>query len=100
MTLRASRRLRLGCGPPGGVRKRPGPAGLPGGGNGRSNRSTADQDPAQWLPPVGGYRCPYGAEWVATKLRRDLAADEAEREALLGPAEDCPDATGVYERAL
>lgn len=34
------------------------------------------------------------------KLRWGLAADEAEREALLGLAEDCPDTTVVYERAL
>ena len=32
-------------------------------------------------------------------LRWDLAADEAEHEALLGLAEDCPDTTVVYERA-
>ncbi|MBT1188928.1 HNH endonuclease [Streptomyces sp. CJ_13] len=66
----------------------------------KSNRSKADKDPAQWLPPAGSYHCQYAAEWVATKLRWDLAADEAEREALLGLAEDCPDTTVVYERAL
>ncbi|WP_374227661.1 hypothetical protein [Streptomyces sp. CJ_13] len=32
-------------------------------------RSKADKDPAQWLPPVGGYRCEYAAQWTATKLR-------------------------------
>ncbi|MEU4360105.1 hypothetical protein [Streptomyces virginiae] len=32
-----------------------------------------------------------------THLCWDLAADERERKALLGPAEDCPDATVTYE---
>ncbi|UUU44396.1 HNH endonuclease family protein [Streptomyces sp. NBC_00162] len=65
----------------------------------KSNRSKADKDPAQWLPPAGGYHCEYAAQWTATKLRWDLAADDAERQALLGVAEDCPDTTVVYEPA-
>ncbi|MEW2570172.1 HNH endonuclease family protein [Streptomyces sp. NPDC047070] len=65
----------------------------------KSNRSKADKDPAQWMPQAGGYRCQYTAEWVATKLRWDLAADEAEREALLGLAQDCPGTTVDYEPA-
>lgn len=51
------------------------------------------------MPPAGGYHCQYTAEWVATKLRWVLAADEAEREALLGLAEDCGGTTVVYEPA-
>jgi hypothetical protein len=35
----------------------------------RSNRSKADQDPAQWMPPAGNVHCRYAAEWTATKLR-------------------------------
>ena len=31
----------------------------------RSNRSKADQDPAQWLPPAADVHCRYAAEWVA-----------------------------------
>ncbi|MFJ5636696.1 hypothetical protein ACIQF5_29200 [Streptomyces goshikiensis] len=50
-----------------------------------SNRSKSDKDPAQW---------------AATKLRWDLDSDDAERQALLGFAEDCPITTVVYERAL
>ncbi|MFD9458553.1 hypothetical protein ACFWBC_36405 [Streptomyces sp. NPDC059985] len=65
----------------------------------KSNRSKADKDPAQWLPPAGGYYCEYAAQWTATKLRWDLAADDAERQALLGIAEDCPNTTVVYETA-
>ncbi|WUO94629.1 HNH endonuclease family protein [Streptomyces sp. NBC_00272] len=49
-----------------------------------SNRSKADKDPAQWLPSDGSYHCTYAATWVGTKLRWDLAADENERQALLG----------------
>ncbi|MFJ7629806.1 HNH endonuclease family protein [Streptomyces sp. NPDC097595] len=65
----------------------------------KSNRSKSDKDPAQWMPPAGGYHCQYTAEWVATKLRWALTADEAEHEALLGLAEDCPGTTVVYEPA-
>ncbi|MFE5489009.1 HNH endonuclease family protein [Streptomyces virginiae] len=64
-----------------------------------SNRSKADKDPAEWLPPSGSYHCTYAATWVGTKLRWSLAADDAERQALLGLAEDCPTTTVVYEIA-
>ncbi|MFJ1662482.1 HNH endonuclease family protein [Streptomyces anthocyanicus] len=63
----------------------------------KSNRSKSDKDPAQWLPPAEDYRCQYAAEWTATKLRWGLAADEAERDALLALAGDCPTTTVVYE---
>ncbi|MEW2588151.1 hypothetical protein [Streptomyces virginiae] len=36
-------------------------------------------------------------DWLGTKLRRGLAVDENERQALLGLAEDCPTTTVVYE---
>ncbi|MGY3676491.1 HNH endonuclease family protein [Streptomyces sp. TE33382] len=65
-----------------------------------SNRSKSDKDPAEWLPSDGSYHCTYAATWVGTKLRWDLAMDEAERQALLGLAEDCPGTTVVYESAL
>lgn len=64
-----------------------------------SNRSKADKDPAEWLPTDGSYHCTYAATWVGTKLRWDLAVDEAERQALLGIAEDFPATTVVYEPA-
>ncbi|WP_398915355.1 hypothetical protein [Streptomyces sp. 2132.2] len=37
----------------------------------RSNRSKADQDPAQWPPPSASQDvlCQYTAEWTATKPR-------------------------------
>ncbi|KPI20064.1 protein of unknown function DUF1524 RloF [Actinobacteria bacterium OV450] len=55
----------------------------------RSNRSKADQDPSQWLPPAPGALCRYGAEWTATKLRWGLAVDEAERDRLMEIAAGC-----------
>lgn len=63
----------------------------------RSNRSKADQDPAQWLPPAADVHCRYVAEWVATKLRWSLTADEAEVAALREVAAGCPDQTVTYE---
>ncbi|MGW5634261.1 HNH endonuclease family protein [Streptomyces sp. NPDC003832] len=58
----------------------------------RSNRSKADQDPAQWLPPAAEQHCRYISEWVGTKIRWDLATDPAELEALKvfadGPCEE------------
>lgn len=64
-----------------------------------SNRSKSDKDPAQWLPPDATYHCTYAASWVGTKLRWDLAADTAERQALLDLAGDCPATTVTYQPA-
>ncbi|MFG3552386.1 HNH endonuclease family protein [Streptomyces sp. NPDC047725] len=63
----------------------------------RSNRSKADQDPARWLPPAAGVHCRYAAEWVGTKLRWALSADQAEMAALAGVADGCPEQTVTYE---
>ncbi|WP_308409640.1 HNH endonuclease family protein [Streptomyces sp. A3M-1-3] len=65
-----------------------------------SNRSKSDKDPAEWLPSDASYHCTYAATWAGTKLRWDLAADEAERQALLGLAEDCPTTIVDYEPVL
>lgn len=67
----------------------------------RSNRSKADQDPAQWLPPSGSERvlCQYGAEWTATKLRWGLAVDELERDRLLDIAAGCGGTDVVFTPA-
>jgi hypothetical protein len=62
----------------------------------RSNRSKAEQDPAQWMPPAGDVHCRYGAEWTATTLRWVLTTDEAERVALNDLAAACPDQTVTY----
>ncbi|MGI5414018.1 HNH endonuclease family protein [Streptomyces chartreusis] len=63
----------------------------------RTNRSKADQDPAQWLPPVTDVHCRYASEWVGTKLRWSLAVDDAELAALEGTAAGCPEETVTYE---
>lgn len=65
----------------------------------RSNRSKSDQDPAEWLPPAADVHCRYVAEWVGTKLRWGLAADEVELGALENVAAACPDQTVTYEPA-
>lgn len=65
----------------------------------RSNRSKADKDPAQWLPPAADARCRYVGEWVGTKLRWGLTIDESEQAALRGLAAECPDTVVTYEPA-
>ncbi len=62
-----------------------------------SNRSKADQDPAEWLPPAEEATCRYAAEWIATKLRWGLTVDAAESEALIQLADACPGSTVNYE---
>ncbi|MFE7439473.1 HNH endonuclease family protein [Streptomyces chartreusis] len=63
----------------------------------RSNRSKADQDPAQWMPPATEAHCRYVSEWVGTKLRWGLAIDDVELSALEGTAAGCPEDTVTYE---
>ncbi|WP_435607091.1 HNH endonuclease family protein [Streptomyces ardesiacus] len=65
----------------------------------RSNRSKADQDPAQWMPPAAAAHCRYIAEWVGTKLRWSLTADETEVAALRDAASDCPGQQVTFELA-
>nr|WP_223245305.1 HNH endonuclease family protein [Streptomyces sp. CBMA156] len=59
----------------------------------RSNRSKADKDIAEWLPPLDSYRCTYLRDWTAVKTRWGLAVDAGEREAMGRLAEGCPDET-------
>ncbi len=58
----------------------------------RSNRQKSDQDPADWMPPSLDAECRYVGEWVSTKLRWQLTADDRELEALKvyadGPCEN------------
>jgi hypothetical protein len=65
----------------------------------RSNRSKAEQDPAQWLPPATDTHCRYAAEWTATKLRWNLTADTTELNTLHNLAGACPGQTVTYEPA-
>ncbi|WP_406117379.1 HNH endonuclease [Streptomyces anulatus] len=58
----------------------------------RTNRRKSDHDPADWMPPSPEVQCRYTGEWVSTKLRWQLTADDRELEALKvyaeGPCED------------
>ncbi len=65
----------------------------------KTNRSKADKDPAEWMPPAASAACTYLVDWTATKLRWGLSADEAEQKALLERAESCADSTVTYEKA-
>ena len=62
----------------------------------RSNRSKADQDPREWMPPLPEAHCRYVSEWVGTKLRWGLAADRAEVDALTVYVEACENTVVHY----
>ena len=64
-----------------------------------SNRSKADQDPAEWLPPLEAYHCTYVADWIATKLRWGLTIDLREYTTLFAYARRCPAPTFAIELA-
>ncbi|MEU9900051.1 HNH endonuclease family protein [Streptomyces phaeochromogenes] len=63
--------------------------------------AASHKDPAQWLPPApdDAVRCQYASEWVGTKLRWGLAADDTERAALRDIALGCPNESVTYEPA-
>ncbi|MEU9603900.1 HNH endonuclease family protein [Streptomyces sp. NPDC048057] len=65
----------------------------------KSNRSKADQDPAQWLPPSADALCRYTSEWLATKLRWALSIDEDEQRRLYQLAAGCPSTRVTFEPA-
>jgi hypothetical protein len=58
-----------------------------------SNRSKADKDPADWLPPRVAFRCTYAKDWIAVKIRWSLRVDPEEREALENLLVLCPSKT-------
>ncbi|MFJ5779936.1 HNH endonuclease family protein [Streptomyces sp. NPDC093094] len=64
-----------------------------------SNRSKADQDPAQWLPPAPHAACRYASEWTVTKLRWNLTADQKELDRLAKLAAGCTDILVAYTPA-
>ncbi|MFH8993082.1 HNH endonuclease family protein [Streptomyces sp. NPDC017940] len=64
-----------------------------------SNRSKADKDPAQWMPPAAGYRCEYATTWVIIKTRWRLSVDPAEAAALTRILGECPNVPVTVERA-
>ncbi|WP_329182279.1 HNH endonuclease family protein (plasmid) [Streptomyces decoyicus] len=64
----------------------------------KSNRSKADQDPAQWMPPAIDAQCTYLSDWVSTKLRWSLTVDRAERDTLRQLAAGCESTDVEFER--
>ena len=42
------------------------------------NRSKADRDPSQWLPPRSAYICTYVSDWIAVKYQWSLSMDSSE----------------------
>ncbi|MEV8457693.1 HNH endonuclease family protein [Streptomyces sp. NPDC052095] len=65
----------------------------------KTNRSKADKDPSEWMPPAASAQCTYLADWTATKLRWKLTADDKERAALEKLSADCTDTVVKYEVA-
>ncbi|WP_239476253.1 HNH endonuclease family protein [Streptomyces sp. CS090A] len=65
----------------------------------KTNRSKADRGPDAYMPPAESARCPYLEDWVATKLRWSLSADDTEQTALLELAAPCEDSVVEYEAA-
>ena len=63
------------------------------------NQEKADQDPAEWMPPLESARCRYVSEWVAVKIRWRLTADDKEKSALEKYADGC-DETVKVTRAI
>lgn len=57
----------------------------------RANRSKADKDPREWLPPFAPAVCRYLMAWVVVKLRWHLSVDRLERDVLVAKAAECPD---------
>ena len=53
-----------------------------------SNTSKSDKDPADWMPPLGSFRCSYLANWVAVKARWGLAVDSLEK-SVIGAYSEC-----------
>nr|WP_180290316.1 HNH endonuclease family protein [Streptomyces sp. TLI_171] len=65
----------------------------------KSNRSKADKDVAEWLPPAETYRCTYLADWTAVKTRWRLTVDQVEVDALHRLTADCPNEQLTVTRA-
>ncbi|MBI3752192.1 MAG: HNH endonuclease [Chloroflexi bacterium] len=55
-----------------------------------TNQSKSDDDPADWLPPAAAAECPFLGDWIAVKVRWDLAVDPREHDALAADIRDCP----------
>ncbi|WP_406110332.1 HNH endonuclease family protein [Streptomyces sp. NBC_01003] len=58
----------------------------------KTDLSKADQDSSTWMPPFEGDRCDHIADWIAVKVRWQLAIDPSEEAALAENATRCPNA--------
>ncbi|MGY1786493.1 GmrSD restriction endonuclease domain-containing protein [Geodermatophilus sp. SYSU D00698] len=59
--------------------------------DGPLNQAKGDSDAATWLPPARSYRCAYVARQVAVKVTYGLWMTRAERDAVAGVLDACPD---------
>jgi Protein of unknown function (DUF1524) len=59
--------------------------------DGATNQQKSDSDAASWLPPNTSYRCRYVARQIAVKLKYHLWVTAAERDAIAGVLQACPD---------
>lgn len=55
-----------------------------------ANQQKSDGDAATWLPPNKSFRCQYVARQVSVKYKYALWVTEAERDAIAGILETCP----------
>jgi hypothetical protein len=59
--------------------------------DGPANMAKGDGDAATWLPPQRSYRCAYVARQIAVKVKYRLWVTEAERDAMAGVLDTCPE---------
>lgn len=64
-----------------------------------TNQGKSDNDPADWLPPAPSAECPFLGDWIAVKVRWDLAVDPRELDALSTDIRDCPATEMPFEPA-
>lgn len=63
--------------------------------DGSANQGKSDGDAATWLPSNKGFRCQYVARQVSVKYKYGLWVTEAEKEAIAGVLEKCPNERAV-----
>jgi len=61
--------------------------------DGPANQQKSDSDASQWLPQNKGFRCIYVARQIAVKVKYTLWVTAAERDAMQGVLNSCPDQT-------
>ena len=63
--------------------------------DGSANQGKSDGDAATWLPPNKAFRCQYVARQVSVKYKYGLWVTAAEKEAIAGVLERCPNERAV-----